>query len=179
MDGRTFLPLLKGETQDQRDTVFKVYSENAAGGREPMRAIESTQFLYIFNPCSNGKRAMFSATNDTKTYQRMSQLAQDDPKMAARMEVLKHRTLEEFYDIQKDPDCLVNLISDPAYQTEIERYRGMLEQQLRKLHDPMLATLVDRDDPAVLDAYMRGQQELIEERQKWIRAIQAKMQKSG
>lgn len=179
MDGRTFLPLLKGETQDQRDTVFKVYSENAAGGREPMRAIESTQFLYIFNPWSNGKRAMFSATNDTKTYQRMSQLAQDDPKMAARMEVLKHRTLEEFYDIQKDPDCLVNLISDPAYQTEIERYRGMLEQQLRKLHDPMLATFVDRDDPAVLDAYMRGQQELIEERQKWIRAIQAKMQKSG
>ena len=62
---------------------------------------------------------MASATLATSTYKRMEELAKNDEKLAARLALLKHRVVEELYDIENDPDCLVNLISDPIYQKEI------------------------------------------------------------
>ncbi len=176
IQGRTFMPLLKGETQDDRDSVFKMYMENAAGGRSPMRAVESPQFLYIFNPWSNGERTMHSATNNTRTYRRMLQLAKRDQQLAGRLELLSHRQLEEFYDVRSDPDCLVNLVNDPAYSAEVERYRGMLESWMRRLQDPMLPVFSDRHDAAKLAAYMRDQQRQTDERKHWARAIKARLE---
>ncbi len=179
LDGRTFLPLLQGGTQDGRDYVFKVYNENAAGAREPMVAVESAQFLYIFNPWSNGKRTLFSATYDTDTYKRMLQLAEKDARIADRLQLLNHRVLEEFYDVQSDPDCLVNLIDDPAYQEQVDEYRELLEQWLRNMQDPMLEVLLQRDDPATLAAFMLEQKRLTRERKQWSRAILEQRKASG
>jgi N-sulfoglucosamine sulfohydrolase len=184
VDGRTFLPLLKGESQGDRDMVFKAYNETSSGQRNPMRAVESRHFLYIFNPWSDGSRTMFSATNDTSTHKRMVELAKDDKQLAARMNLLTHRVLEEFYDIEKDPDCLVNLIANPAYQHEIEKLRGSLERWLRDMQDPMLAALLGRQDPKVLAAYMLEQQRAAQKRVEsdraaWNRAISDRLQKLG
>ncbi|MCB1704274.1 MAG: sulfatase [Halioglobus sp.] len=179
LEGRTFLPLLRGATQDGRDHVFKVYNENAAGGREPMAAVESARFLYIFNPWSNGKRTLFSATYGTATYKRMLQLAEKDAQIAGRVQLLNHRVLEEFYDVQNDPDCLDNLIDDPAYKDQVAEYRGLLEQWLRKMQDPMLEVLLQRDDPAVLAAFMAEQQRQTRERKEWSRAIREYRKTTG
>ena len=54
LDGRSFAPLLHGKKQDGRDEVYKEYNENAGGSRDPMRAIQTRQYLYLFNPWSNG-----------------------------------------------------------------------------------------------------------------------------
>lgn len=178
LEGRSFLRLLEGGHQAGRDRVFKVYIENASGQRAPMRAVETAQFLYVFNPWSNGKRSLFSATNNTNTYGRMVQLAEEDAAVAARMHLLAHRVPEEFYDVRKDPDCLVNLIDDPDYQAEIERYRAMLADWLGEIEDPLLAVFQNRQDPQVLEAYMREQYLITEERKEWIRAIKARMQKN-
>jgi hypothetical protein len=127
---------------------------------------------------------MFSATNDTSTHKRMVELAKDDKQLAARMNLLTHRVLEEFYDIEKDPDCLVNLIANPAYQHEIEKLRGSLERWLRDMQDPMLAALMGRQDPKVLAAYMLQQERAAQMRVKsdrdaWNRAIRDRLQKLG
>jgi len=177
VDGRTFLPLLKGESQGDRDKVFKAYNENASGDRNPMRAVQSRQFLYIFNPWSDRSRAMFSATNETRTHKRMVELAKDNVQLANRLDLLKHRVLEEFYDVQKDPDCLINLIADPAYQHEIEKLRSTLEEWLRKMQDPTLVAFLGRHDPKVLAAYMQEQQLATKKRLEWVRAIREQIQK--
>jgi N-sulfoglucosamine sulfohydrolase len=184
VDGRTLLPLLKGGSQGDRDMVFKAHNENSSGQRNPMRAVESRHFLYIFNPWSDGSRAMFSATNETRTHKRMTELARDNLQIASRLNLLKHRVLEEFYDIQKDPDCLVNLIADPAYQHEVETLRDALEEWLRDMQDPTLAAFLGRQDPKVLAAYMREQQLASKKRRElnraiWNRAIEEKLQKMG
>lgn len=184
LDGRTLLPLLKGGSQGDRDMVFKAHNENSSGQRNPMRAVENRRFLYIFNPWSDGRRVMFSATNETKTHKRMTELAQDNVQIASRLNLLKHRVLEELYDIQKDPDCLVNLIADPAYQHEAETLRDALEQWLRDMQDPMLAALLGRSDPKIMAAYMHEQQLASKERKDlnraiWQRAIEEKMRKMG
>lgn len=179
VDGRSFLPLLKGEFQDDRGEVFKAYNENASGERNPMRAVEGRRFLYIFNPWSNGSRTMFSATNETKTHKRMQELAKTDPQIASRLDLLDHRVLEEFYNIEKDPNCLVNLIADPAYQHDVDHFRDSLEDWLRKMQDPMLGAFLGRNDPKILATYMQEQQTATTNRLEWIRAIREQMQRSA
>ena len=76
--GARFAPLLKGENQDGRDLVIKEYNENAGGSRDPMRAVQTKQLLYLFNPWSNGERVMATATTGTPTYRRMAELAETD-----------------------------------------------------------------------------------------------------
>jgi N-sulfoglucosamine sulfohydrolase len=155
LDGRSFLPLLKGKKQENRDMVFTHHNENSGGHRNPMRAVETKEFLYIFNPWSNSKRKMASATTGTPTYSRMEELAKTDPKIAARLDLLDHRVLEEFYNVAKDPDCLTNLISDPKSQKEIARLRQEMEAWMKRTHDPLLESFQKRSDPSIREAYMQ------------------------
>jgi N-sulfoglucosamine sulfohydrolase len=154
MDGRSFASLLRGESQDGRDIVFKEYNENAGGSRDPMRGVQTKRFLYLFNPWSNGERIMATATQGTPTYRRMRELARTDSAIAARLELFNHRVVEELYDVENDPDCLKNLIDDPAHQAEAAWLREILEAWMAKTTDPMLEVFRRRDDPAALEAYM-------------------------
>ena len=54
LDGRSYLTLLKGGTQEGRGHVIKEYNENAGRSRDPMRGVQTKRFLYLFNPWSNG-----------------------------------------------------------------------------------------------------------------------------
>ncbi len=166
IDGRSFASLLRGETQDGRDMVIKEYNENAGGSRDPMRAVQTKHRLYLFNPWSNGDRVMATATNGTPTYRRMAQLAETDEAIAARHDLYQHRVLEELYDVQDDPDCLVNLIDDPAEQQELTRLRKSLEAWMVKTGDDLLEVFRDRDDPEVREAYVQQkEQEAAQRRQ--------------
>jgi N-sulfoglucosamine sulfohydrolase len=171
IEGLSFLPLLRGEDQDNRDWVIKEYNENSQGDRTPMRAVQGARFLYIFNPWSNGSRAMSSATLQTGTYSRMLELAKDDEALAARLDLLKYRVVEEFYDIKDDPDCLVNLIDDPLYKKDIEKFRAILQEWMRETHDHALDAFLNRTDPKALASYMSEQELSTSKRRKWIRAI--------
>jgi N-sulfoglucosamine sulfohydrolase len=154
LEGRSFAPLLRGESQQGREAVFKEYNENAGGSRDPMRGVQTKRFLYLFNCWSNGERVMATATKGTATYRRMRELARTDPQIAARLDLIDHRVVEEFYDVENDPDCLKNLIDDPAWQEDVARLRGLLETWMAKTGDPMLPVFRQRDDPAVREAYM-------------------------
>jgi N-sulfoglucosamine sulfohydrolase len=164
LDGRSFAALLKGQTQADREMVVKEYNENSGGSRDPMRAIETKQFLYIFNPWSSGKRIMQTATTGTPTYRRMHELAASDPNIAARHKLYQFRVVEELYDIEHDPDCLKNLINDPASAPARDRLRGDLEQWMIKTHDPMLEVFRRRDDADFREAYVHAQEREADER---------------
>ena len=154
LQGSSFLPLLKGAKQEGRDVVIKEYNENAGGGRHPMRAAQSRQFLYLFNPWSNGERKMKTATLGTATYRTMVELAKNDKQMAARVQLFVHRVPEEFYDIESDPDALRNLIDDPQYKPQIKRLRQALEDWMVRTDDHMLDVFRNREDRQVAGAYM-------------------------
>ncbi len=151
--GRSFLPLLKGQDQEGRDRVILEYNENAGGGRNPMRSVVTRRFGYIFNPWSNGTRTFRTATTGTLTYRRMQQLAETDPAVAVRVELFDLRVLEEFYDYEQDPDALHNLIDDPRYQQDIERLRRELEQWMVQTQDHALDAFRQRADRAAVEDY--------------------------
>jgi N-sulfoglucosamine sulfohydrolase len=120
-----------------------------------MRGVESKQYLYLFNPWSNGERRMRTATQRTFTYARMQQLAKTDKAMAKRLDAFDHRVLEELYDVDKDPDCLKNLIDDPKHKDDVAELRNVLEKWMVKTGDPLLDVFRQRDDIAVREAYMK------------------------
>lgn len=153
LDGRSFETLLRGQEQDKRDYVIKEYNENSGAKRNPMRAIQSKQYLYLFNPWSNGTRKMATATNGTATYRRMGVLAKTDTAIAQRLDLADFRTPEELYDIQADPDCLHNLISSPEHQGVLEELRRELMLSMRQTGDPV-AEIFSSRDPEVVEQYV-------------------------
>jgi N-sulfoglucosamine sulfohydrolase len=159
MDGRSFAPLLRGGTQAGRDYVIKEYNENAGGSRDPMRAIQTAEYLYIFNAWSDGQRVMATATTGTPTYRRLAELAATDPALATRHAMYRHRVVEELYDVQRDPDCLHNLIDSPEHAAVGDALRRQLEAWMVQTGDPMLEVFRNRHDAALRAAYVRQQQE--------------------
>jgi len=153
-DGRSFASLIWGETQADRDWVIKEYNENAGRSRDPMRAVQTKQFLYLFNPWSNGKRIFATATNGTSTCRRMAELAKIDEELAARYHVYQFRVPEELYDVRSDPDCLVNLIDAAEHQQELKRLRRILLDWMVETDDHMLDTFRKREDAGAREAYV-------------------------
>jgi N-sulfoglucosamine sulfohydrolase len=164
LDGRSFAPLLKGESQTGRDLVVKEYNENSGGSRDPMRAIQTKRFLYLFNPWSNGKRIMQTATSGTPTYRRFRELAASNPTLDARHKLYQFRVVEELYDVEHDPDCLKNLIDDPACAGDLDKLRKDLEDWMVKTKDPMLEVFRRRDDAAFRESYVQAQEQEAEQR---------------
>ena len=149
LDGRSYLPLLKGDTQSGREHVIKEYNENSGRSRDPKR------FLYLFNPWSNGERVFATATTGTATFRRLAALAESNNKLATRLDLYKHRVPEELYDVVKDPDCLHNLIDSPKHQAELKQLRATLDAELVKSKDPMLEAFRKREDREFVESYVQ------------------------
>jgi N-sulfoglucosamine sulfohydrolase len=49
MDGYSFLPILKGIKQVQRDVVFTQFHKISAGNEYPMRCVQEKRYGYIVN----------------------------------------------------------------------------------------------------------------------------------
>jgi N-sulfoglucosamine sulfohydrolase len=179
LDGRSFASLLEGQRQTGREMIFKDYNENAGASRDPMRAVQTEQYLYIFNPWSNGHRVMATATTGTATYRRMAELAKGDPTMAARHDLYRHRVVEELYHVADDPDCLKNLVDDPAHADALNEMRDALENWMVETGDPMLEVFRQRDDPAAREAFVRHQEKEAEARRAARRKARQKAKRGG
>jgi len=156
MDGRSFAPVLRGETQTGRDFIVAEYNENYAGNRHPMRSIITKDYGYLFNPWSNGTRVMDTATKGTATYRRMVALAKTDPAVAARLDLFEHRVPEELFNYATDPDALQNLVADPAHRAPRDALIATLDAWMVQTRDPMLSVFRARRDPAAREAYMKA-----------------------
>lgn len=150
MDGRSFLPVLKGETQTGREHVFTQIDSKAGGAAVPMRCVQTANFGYIFNPFSDGKY-WYRNNNEGKTMAAMNEAAKTDPAIQARVDLFRYRVLEELYDLKSDPDCLHNLIDDPAHAETRAELQEKLVGQMQKTADPMLAAFENRHDRTKVD----------------------------
>ncbi|MBN1911876.1 MAG: sulfatase [Pirellulales bacterium] len=150
LDGRSMVPLLKGEHQEGRDCVFTQIDCKAGGDAVPMRCVQTAKFGYIYNPFCDGKHR-YRNNNEGQTMRAMEKAAANDPEMAARVKLFRYRVPEEFYDLENDPDCLKNLIDDPAHAERIDQMRARLKAWMEKTNDPMLPAFLHRTDRAAVD----------------------------
>ncbi len=166
MDGDTFLPLLHGERQQGRDSVITAHYQwihyygnktkrkdiledmvrnkgwrykDAWGGLikdMPIRCLRNARYGYIYNEWSNGEDEYIFGYNLTAGA--LKRAARSDPEIAERLDFIRYRLPEEFYDFEEDPFALNNLIEDPAHQEQITAMRNRLLGWMERTDDPVL-----------------------------------------
>ena len=136
VQGRSFLPILRGKSQEGRDCVFGTHTNHAGERHHPSRAIRTGELKYILNLRPNAgfnNEALGSATG-----QAMLRLAESDAVIAERMRLFIDRPPEELYDLRSDPDEFVNVIDDPAYADALADLRARLQKWREETRDPLL-----------------------------------------
>jgi N-sulfoglucosamine sulfohydrolase len=166
LHGHSFAPLIRGEAQADRDFVILQYNENSGRNRHPMRGIHTREYLYLYNPWSDGVRKFATATTGTMTYRQMVKRAEKETDIATRLRLFDHRVVEELYDIKNDPDCLVNLMGHDDHQAALGKLRSQLAQSLTDINDPVAPLVAAVEDESLRNAYMAKEDERSQNRKK-------------
>ncbi len=136
VDGRSFLPLLRGENQSGRERVFTQYHETSSGMHYPMRCIQEARYSYIWNAWSDGKTKYQSEAMSGLTWKAMRAAAKHDPIVRKRVALFSKRVPEELYDTASDPFALKNLIA--TERDESTRLRQELMTYMEQSSDPLI-----------------------------------------
>ncbi len=150
-DGTSFVPLLKGTTQKNRDKVFTVFHETSAKRRYEMRCVQNKKFGYIYNAWSDGRTIFKNESQSGLTMNAMKRTAKTDPDIAARIQLFLYRVPEELYDFENDLDALHNLADDPIHQHQLAGMRQELLAWMESTNDPLISDyreFVSGSDPA-------------------------------
>ncbi len=162
LDGRSIVPLLRGEKQDGREFVFTQIDYTISGPPKPMRCVQDKQYGYIFNAFSDGE-FQYKNNNEGQTFRAMQQAGKTDPAIQRRVEMFRFRVVQEFYDLQKDPGCVNNLINSPEHLQLVREYQQRLRRWMVETNDHCMAAFDVRDDPEKLAEQIRNYRPQIEQ----------------
>ena len=138
-DGRSYLGLLEGKEDPERENfVYTQFNLTSAFNAFPMRCLQTKKYGYILNTWSDGETLFKNEAQSGLTWKAMVRAAESDSSIADRCDFFQHRVPEEFYDFEKDPDALHNLIDDPEYADLVNEFRTKLNEQMDKFRDPLL-----------------------------------------
>jgi arylsulfatase A-like enzyme len=160
LEGRSWLPLLRGRAQPGRDRVFLERERHAWVRRDnlsyPMRAIRTKDFLYIRNlrpdrwPAGDPE-LIYSVGPfgdiDGGPSKDVLLAGRTDPRIERFFNLATaKRPAEELYDVRADPGQLTNLADRPAYAGTRRALRASLDRWMRETGDPRAAADDDRFD---------------------------------
>lgn len=129
IDGRSFLGVLRGETQRHRDVTFASHTGDGAMNQAPMRCIRTERYKYILNLAPEIKYTTHVSKGEgaTEYWASWVRLAERDERAATVVRRYEHRPPAEFYDLEADPFEEKNLIDAPEHQERIAQLREQLK----------------------------------------------------
>ena len=140
IDGRSFLSLIKGESDRHRDYVFSTNS-SAAHHTYPLRSVCNNRFRYIRNiypelnfTCQTDHNPEAQSHNLCVSWVSTAKL---DPKIARKVQEYHQRPAEELYDLQADPNEQCNLADDPEYVQTLRKLRAITDNWIRLSGDTL------------------------------------------
>jgi N-sulfoglucosamine sulfohydrolase len=142
LHGKSLLPLLRGEADNsapllERDAVFASHSFHEVTMYYPMRSIRTRKFRYIFNLAH---QLPFPAAQDlwsSPTWQTI--LARNDERYGRRnVRDYIHRPRHELYDLEADPDEVVNLADRPEQAKILAELQQRVHEFQKQTNDPWL-----------------------------------------
>ncbi|MDB6057593.1 MAG: betC 6 [Verrucomicrobiales bacterium] len=149
MTGQSWVPLLKGQTQPGRNTVF-LERERHANARKgdlsyPARAVRNDDYLYIHNlrpdrwPAGDPERYVsvgpFGDCDDGPTKHEII----DTKKQPFFQWDFAKRPADELYDLHKDPNQLTNVADRAEYAAAKKEMREKLDSWLMRTGDPRMS----------------------------------------
>ncbi|SDE04867.1 sulfatase family protein [Niabella drilacis] len=137
LDGRSFLEVLQGKTQQAREVAFGIHNNLPEGPPYPIRSIRDGRYKLLLN-LTPGKNYHIKYMMNPKNAYWVSwkEKAKTSPNDKLLVERNIHRPAVEFYDLEKDPYELHNLAGDKKYAAQIAAYRQKLEGWMHQQGDP-------------------------------------------
>ena len=132
IEGRSFLPMLKGETKTHSQYAFSIQTTRGVNGYEApfgIRTVVGSRYRYIRNLFPENE---FSIPASRK----IRKLAKDyDEAVRQRAERYLKRPPEELYDVIADPYCRNNLIADSKLADEHQKLSTELDRWMKQQGD--------------------------------------------
>jgi N-sulfoglucosamine sulfohydrolase len=131
LDGQSFLPLLHGRQQGQRQVVFATHTGDRLMNRAPARMLRTNRYKYIMNlaPEITYTTHMDKAKDHDggrEYWDSWVEKAKTDPRAARVLQRYHHRPAEELYDIVADPQEMQNLAAEPQHAARLKDFRLQL-----------------------------------------------------
>jgi N-sulfoglucosamine sulfohydrolase len=138
IDGRSWLPLLRGETQSDRDHVFTHVNSVSSGIWFPQRCVRTLNRALMFHAWAGPTASFRVEAMSGLSYNALASAAKSDARIQARVDQLLHGTTLAFYDLTRDQDERRNEIDNPAYATEVARMKQQMLGYMERTNDPQL-----------------------------------------
>jgi uncharacterized sulfatase len=140
LDGRSFLPVLRGETGKHRDRIFATHSGDGRWNIYPIRCIRDERWKLILNlhpEFAFTTHIDLAQPKDGRSFWDSWAAAADrgDPQAAASVNRYYRRPALELYDLESDPHEQHNLAADPHYAEQVQSLRSQLEAWMRTQGD--------------------------------------------
>jgi N-sulfoglucosamine sulfohydrolase len=147
-DGKSFLPLLYGNTADRpRQFIYGVHTQKGTinGTCYPVRSVRDERYKLIQNLCSeneysNALTGAFEERHENAYWPQWLRKATHDKHAAFLVERYLHRPQEELYDLLRDPWELCNLAQNPEPAPRKIRLEKALAGWMRQQGDEGVPT---------------------------------------
>lgn len=143
LDGRSFAPVLRGQTNSHRDRIFTTHSADGNMNVFPMRSIRTTEWKYILNlhpEFSFHTHIDLAPTNNRPGYwggywNSWTSAAATNKQAAFLVKKYHARPAEELYDLKNDPFEVNNLAKDSKHSERLKILKAELEAWVHKQGD--------------------------------------------
>jgi N-sulfoglucosamine sulfohydrolase len=146
LPGRSLLPILGRADPPGRDEVFATHSFHEINQYYPMRSLRTRRHSYFVNL---EPALAVPIASDVALSPSWKAIVAAGAKLGKRgLEAFHHRPPEELYDLDADPDEVVNLATDPAHADVLTDLRTRLDAWRSATRDPWQQGVTNPFGPA-------------------------------
>lgn len=138
LDGQSFLPVLKGETEAHRDAIFTTHSGDCNFNAYPSRSIRDSRYKLIVNlhPEFRFQSHVTLVEKDGGYWQSwVNKAERGDADAAEKVRRYQERPAVEFYDLESDPHERHNLAGEAEHADRIAEMQSKLESWMESQGD--------------------------------------------
>lgn len=156
MAGRSFVPLLKNQPQDDRDYVIGYYYRNLRQTKMyPEFAVHMRDWVYIYNPWVDGVTEVHNSDyTGSPSLLAMWEAAKTSPSIMKRTDFHKYRIIEELYNVRQDPHSYINLAADPEFSDRLAAMRKILLDWMNETDHPAAELMKNPHNKKLIAEYM-------------------------
>ncbi len=142
IDGRSFVDILKGQSDSHRKVIYATHTRDLNMNYFPIRTVRTDRYKYILN--LSPERAFTNHITNSNNFEENGgeqlwnswlKLANSDPEARKYIRTYQHRSKEELYDLKADPHELKNLADDPEFEDVKNRLRQKLVEWMDQQGD--------------------------------------------
>lgn len=134
MDGRSWVPLLTGETQEDRDFVITHVNTVSSKKSFAQRCIRTKDRALMFHAWVGGADKFRVEAMSGLSFAAMK--ASTDPTIQTRVKQLVDGERLMLFDTAADPAERINLIHDSRYANDVEELSRKLLEHMQRTNDP-------------------------------------------